>query len=82
VARVVLANDDVHIGAHHHGTLDLTNPYALADAAGATVEEIADRLFDLLDTAPGGAAASTRSPTGRGPTGTAPPRSGRWPSPR
>lgn len=52
----LLAADGVAIGTHGWDTLDLTNPDALADAAGAAVEEIADRLFNRL----GGAVAGIR----------------------
>ena len=59
----VLAADGVQIGAHGYDTLDLTNPNALADAAGAAVEDVAGRLLDRL----GGAVAAVRVLLGLAP---------------
>ncbi|HMI72395.1 MAG TPA: hypothetical protein VK510_20515, partial [Solirubrobacteraceae bacterium] len=46
--NVVLAADNVKLGAHTYPTLDLTSPDAVMDAAGNTVADVANQLLSGL----------------------------------
>jgi large repetitive protein len=46
--NVVLAADNVTLGAHTYPTLDLTSPDAVMDAAGNTVADVANQLLSGL----------------------------------
>ena len=45
---LLLAAEGVRIAGHHHGTLDLSSPQAIAQVGATLFSEVADAVFNLL----------------------------------